>query len=269
MEEKIKKEGNKKVKQKKTNISKLLSISFLPSVFTILNLLFGFLALVQIVNEKYRIAVYLILASMIMDAFDGTIARLTKTESDFGVQLDSLVDAISFGLTTSFLIYFWGFKNNYSDIGKIIAFFFLSAGVIRLARFNVFKEVKKYPSNIFVGLPIPSAALAVSSFVLIFEKRLENKLVILIFALFSIVVSYLMISNIKYKTIKKLKLKNSLFFLLLIAFVLSLVIIFPTYTIPFISMVFLFNPIIFPFIDKLTTKKKKKKSKLKNITTKS
>ncbi len=266
MEEKIKKEGNIKVNKKRRNVSKLMSISFLPSVFTILNLLFGFLALIQIINGKYRIAIYLILASMIMDAFDGTIARLTKTESDFGVQLDSLVDALSFGLTTSLLIYLWGFKNNYSDVGKIIAFFFLSAGIIRLARFNVFKEVKEVPSNIFVGLPIPSAALSISSFVLIFEKSLDNKFVILIFSVFSIVVSYLMISNIKYKTIKNLKLKNSLFLLLLIAFVISLVIIFPVYTIPFISIIFLFNPVIFPLINRLITKKKKKRLKSKNDT---
>ncbi len=263
MEGKINKKDKPKAKKKRRNLSSLMSISFLPSIFTLLNLLFGFLALIQIINGKYKIAVYLVVASMLMDAFDGTIARMTKTESNFGIQLDSLVDAISFGLVTSLLIYNWAFKTNYNSIGKIIAFFFLSAGVIRLARFNVFKEVKEVPSNVFVGLPIPSAALSISSFVLVFRNYSDNKIIITIFGIFSVIVSYMMISNIKYKTIKNLKLKNSLFLLLLLAFGVSLLIVFPLYTIPFVSIIFLFNPIIFPLIEKAISRRGRKKTKTK------
>ena len=90
-----------------------------------------------------------------MDGFDGTIARLTKTESNFGVQLDSLVDAVTFGLVTVHAGLSSGaFQSGYSqEIRQIVGFGFLSAGVIRLARFNVFKEAQAFPANIFIGFP--------------------------------------------------------------------------------------------------------------------
>jgi len=90
-----------------------------------------------------------------MDGFDGTIARLTRTESNFGVQLDSLVDAVTFGLVASMLAFKWGFQAGYAQAGSIISFVFLSAGLIRLARFNVFKEAQVIPANIFIACPSP------------------------------------------------------------------------------------------------------------------
>ena len=142
-----------------------------------------------------------------MDGFDGTIARLTKTESNFGVQLDSLVDAVTFGLVTSMLAYQWGFQSGYPQIGSIVSFVFLSAGLIRLARFNVFKEAHAFPANIFIGMPIPTASMAICSIVLVFDDRPpQTRTGILLFSLYVILISLLMISNIKYKTIKKIRL---------------------------------------------------------------
>ena len=101
--------------RKRSSISALTRISFLPSVFTMLNLFLGYQALIYIIGAKqnFKIAIYYITASVIMDGFDGTIARLTKTESNFGVQLDSLVDAVTFGLVTSMLAFEWGFQSGY------------------------------------------------------------------------------------------------------------------------------------------------------------
>jgi len=226
----------------------LTRISFLPSVFTMLNLFLGFQALLYVIGSKrnFKTAIYYITASVIMDGFDGTIARLTKTESNFGVQLDSLVDAITFGLVTSILAYQWGFQSGYTRIGSIVSFVFLSAGLIRLARYNVFKEAKAFPANIFIGVPIPTAAMAICSIVLIFgETHPQTKIGILLFSLYIILISLLMISNIKYKTIKKIVLKNSLKALFLMAMIIASLVIFPDITIPILTFSYMLSPLFF------------------------
>jgi CDP-diacylglycerol--serine O-phosphatidyltransferase len=217
----------KKRRIKKVNISSLTRISFLPSVFTMLNLFLGFQALLYIIGSKknFKTAIYYITASVIMDGFDGTIARLTKTESNFGVQLDSLVDAVTFGL---------------------VSFVFLSAGLIRLARYNVFKEAQAFPANIFIGVPIPTASLAICSIVLILnEAHPQTKIGIILFSLYIILISLLMISNIKYKTIKKIVLKNSLRTLFLIAMIIASLVIFPDITIPILTFAYMLSPLFF------------------------
>ena len=238
----------KKRRIKRVNISSLTRISFLPSVFTILNLFLGFQALIYIIgrNKNLKTAIYYITASVIMDGFDGTIARLTKTESNFGVQLDSLVDAVTFGLVTSILAYQWGFQSGYTRIGSIVSFVFLSAGLIRLARFNVFKEVQAFPANIFIGLPIPTASMAICSTVLILgDTHPQSKTGVLLFSLFVILISLLMISNIKYKTTKKIVLKNSLKLLFLMALIIACLVIFPDITIPILTFAYMLSPLFF------------------------
>jgi CDP-diacylglycerol--serine O-phosphatidyltransferase len=240
----------KKKKIKKAGISTLMSISFLPSVFTLLNLFLGYQALIHIVGPRpnFKLAIYFITASVIMDGFDGTIARLTKTESDFGVQLDSLVDAVTFGLVTSMLALKWGFQSGFAQLGSIIAFVFLSAGLIRLARFNVFKEAQVVPANIFIGLPIPIGALAVCSVVLLFDGQpppQPNHVSVPIFTFYVLLVSLLMISNIRYRTVKKFVLKNSLKTLFLLALIIACLIIFPDTTIPLLTFTYMLSPLFF------------------------
>lgn len=232
----------------KAKVSALTRISFLPSLFTMLNLFLGYQALIHIIGAKqnFKIAIYYITASVIMDGFDGTIARLTKTESNFGVQLDSLVDAVTFGLVASMLAFKWGFQTGFAQAGSIISFVFLSAGLIRLARFNVFKEAQVIPANIFIGMPIPTAALAICSVVLLFDGRPpQTGMGMLLFSLYVILVSLLMISNIKYKTVKKLGSKHSLRTLFLLALIVSCLIIFPDPTIPILTFSYMLSPIFF------------------------
>ncbi|MCU0236735.1 MAG: CDP-diacylglycerol--serine O-phosphatidyltransferase [Acidobacteria bacterium] len=238
----------KKKRIHKNKASALTRISFLPSVFTLLNLFLGYQALIHLIGarQNFKIAIYYITASVIMDGFDGTIARLTKTESNFGVQLDSLVDAVTFGLVASILAFKWGFQSGFTQAGSIVSFVFLSAGLIRLARFNVFKEAQVIPANIFIGMPIPTAALALCSVVLIFDGRPpQSRLAILLFSLYVILVSLLMISNIKYKTVKKFVLKNSLKTLFLLALVIGCLIIFPDTTIPVLTFTYMSSPLLF------------------------
>lgn len=239
----------KKKKIKKAKASSLTRISFLPSVFTLLNLFLGYQALIRIVAARpdFKVAIYFITASVVMDGFDGTIARLTKTESNFGVQLDSLVDAVTFGLVTSMLVFKWGFVQGYAQAGSIVAFVFLSAGLIRLARFNVFKEAQAVPANIFVGLPIPIAALAVCSVVLLLggAPLPPGRVGPLLFSLWVLLVSLLMISNIRYRTVKMFALKNSLRMLFLLALVIACLVIFPDTTIPLLTSVYVLSPLLF------------------------
>jgi CDP-diacylglycerol--serine O-phosphatidyltransferase len=237
----------------KAKISTLTRISFLPSLFTMLNLFLGYQALIHLIGARrnFKIAIYYITASVIMDGFDGTIARLTNTESNFGVQLDSLVDAVTFGLVTSMLCFQWGFQSGYSHAGSIVSFIFLSAGLIRLARFNVLKEAQVTPANIFIGMPIPTAALAICSAVLLFGDRPpQNPMGILLFSLYVILISLMMISNIKYKTVKKFALKNSLRTLFLLALIVSCLVIFPDITIPIITFTYMLSPVFFYFLNR-------------------
>ena len=238
----------KKKRIKKSNISALTSIAFLPSIFTLLNLFLGYQALIHIVGarQNFKLAIYYITASVIMDGFDGTIARLTKTESNFGVQLDSLVDAVTFGLVTSMLAFKWGFQTGYPHAGAIVSFVFLSAGLIRLARFNVFKEAQVIPANIFIGLPIPTGALAICSVILLLDGRPpQNKIGILLFSLYTLLVALLMISNVKYRTVKKFVIKNSLRKLFLLALVIGCLIMFPDTTIPILTFSYMLSPFFY------------------------
>jgi CDP-diacylglycerol--serine O-phosphatidyltransferase len=243
-----------KVKRKripKPKLAALTRISFLPSVFTMLNLFLGYQALIYIIGPKqnFKTAIYYIMASVIMDGFDGTIARLTNTESNFGVQLDSLVDAVTFGLVTSMLIFEWGFQSGYSQFGSIVGFIFLSGGLIRLARFNVYKEAQAFPANIFIGMPIPTAALSVCSVVLVFgAKPPQTQTGILLFSLYILLVSLLMISNVKYRTVKKFAFKNSLKTLFLLGLIIGCLVIFPDTTIPILTFSYMLSPLLFHWL---------------------
>lgn len=251
-----------KVKRKrisKPKISTLTRISFLPSLFTMLNLFLGYQALIYIIGVKqnFKIAIYYITASVIMDGFDGTIARLTKTESNFGVQLDSLVDAVTFGLVTSMLAFKWGFQSGFTQFGSLVSFVFLSAGLIRLARYNVFKEAQAFPANIFIGMPIPTASLSICSVVLLFGgKPPLNWTGTLLFSLYVLLISLLMISNVKYKTVKKFAFKNSLKTLFLLALVVGCLVIFPDTTIPILTFTYMLSPLFFYLFNLINRKTK-------------
>jgi len=210
----------------------------------------------QIIRNNFITAAYLIVLGVVMDGLDGTIARLTKTESIFGMHLDSLVDAITFGLVPSVLIYIWGFQGVNVQFGKIISFIFLSAGVIRLARFNVYKEAHAFPANIFIGLPIPIAALSIISVVLYFEVPPTEKIYTSLFTVYIFVIAFLMISNIRYRTLKKIRAKHSLLVLFILATIIAFSILYPSYTIPILTLIYLISPIFFWFLNKLKRRKK-------------
>jgi len=255
----------KKKRIRRVNISRLTGFSFLPSMFSLLSLFAGFLAVFQIFKGDFPRAIFLIMASAILDGLDGTVARLTKTESNFGVQLDSLVDAVSFGVSTSFLIYNWGFTPEFHQFGKVVAFIFLSAGIIRLARFNVIKEADLVPSDVFIGLPIPIGAISIASVVLFFGRPLTAPSHIVLFAFFVILISFLMISNVKYKTFKKVNSKVGLKLLFLFAITIALLIMYPAKIMPLIAILYLTSPVVWA-LSKMIKKRARKSRRKSNKT---
>ncbi len=137
-----------------------------PSFFTLMNLFSGFLAIIQVSEGHFTYAAWLIVMAGFFDVLDGIMARLAQAQSDFGVQLDSLSDVVSFGVAPSFLVYKFGL----SDLGMpglMIAVLPAICGAVRLARFNVVADGEK--KGYYEGLPIPVQAAVIVTFILTFR----------------------------------------------------------------------------------------------------
>lgn len=176
--------------------------SVIPNMFTAMNLFSGFLSIINASEGNYFYAAWLIIIAAIFDALDGAVARLTKSSSELGVELDSLSDIVSFGAAPAFLLYSTHLFE-YNTVGTLVSASLILAGGFRLARYNV--QLTGFEKNFFKGLPIPISAITISTFVLSFyEMDLGfsapyNDIVIpLVLSL-----SVLMVSRIKYDTIPK------------------------------------------------------------------
>ncbi|MEP7155124.1 MAG: CDP-diacylglycerol--serine O-phosphatidyltransferase [Betaproteobacteria bacterium] len=137
-------------------------IYILPNLFTCAALFSGFYAIVQGMNGKFEIACIAIFCAMILDGLDGRVARMTRTQSDFGAQLDSLSDMVSFGAAPALVMYAWALQPM-GKLGWAAAFIYCACAAMRLARFNTNIGVvdKKY----FQGLPSPAAAALVAGLI--------------------------------------------------------------------------------------------------------
>lgn len=176
--------------------------SIIPNLFTAMNMFAGFLSILNASQGNYQYAAWLIIIAAIFDALDGAVARLTKSSSELGVELDSLSDIVSFGTAPAVLI-FKTYLYNYNTLGVLIAASLILAGGFRLARFNI--QLVSFEKTFFKGLPIPIAALTISSFILSyydtskgFIAPFDDFIIPLV-----IILSILMISKIKYDAIPK------------------------------------------------------------------
>lgn len=181
--------------------------SIVPSFFTVGNMFCGFFSVTSALNQNYELAAWLIFAAAILDTMDGKIARFTDSSSKFGVEYDSLADVISFGFAPSFLIYSV-YLSELHTVGLFISFVPLLFGSIRLARFN--SQLKGFNKSHFTGLPIPVAALAITSAIIFsfhyFDDPVKYPKILLILIFF---VSILMVSNVKYEIMPVLTIKGS------------------------------------------------------------
>jgi CDP-diacylglycerol--serine O-phosphatidyltransferase len=163
----------------------------------------GFLSIISASKGDYNYAAWLIIVAAIFDALDGMVARFTNSSSEIGVELDSLSDVVSFGAAPAFIIYSTHFYQ-FNTIGILLSSLPLIAGGYRLAKFNV--QVVGFEKSFFLGLPIPTSALTIASFILAFYDKgyaqpYSDAILPMIFIL-----SFLMISNIRYESIPKFSL---------------------------------------------------------------
>jgi CDP-diacylglycerol--serine O-phosphatidyltransferase len=173
-----------------------------PSFFTLMNLLCGFLALTQVLEGAFVMSCWLIVLAGFFDLLDGMMARLTDADSPFGVQLDSLSDVVSFGVAPAFLVYAYALHAS-GPLGMIVSALPALCGSVRLARYNVNKGEDDKEG--FEGLPIPGQAVAIVALILAAENSswgaylaLDSLQVLLPIV---VVLSGLMVSSIRFDSI--------------------------------------------------------------------
>jgi CDP-diacylglycerol--serine O-phosphatidyltransferase len=177
------------------------SVYLLPTLFTVGNIFAGFYAVISTLHGDFGNAAVAIGIAVVLDGLDGRIARMTGATSDFGVQLDSLADVISFGIAPAVLIYSWGLED-LGNFARLAAFVFLICGTMRLARFNIQVQDLKH----FAGLPIPAGAGLLAATVHLFGEPVDSNIFRLFLVGITYAVSFLMISTIRYTSIKRLNL---------------------------------------------------------------
>ena len=151
-------EENKKFKLVSSKKTRYL----LPNILTLAGVCLGISSIKFSIDGNYGLAVILILFAAILDALDGRIARLIKGTSEFGKELDSLTDFVSFGIAPVFILYFWELKN-YGKLGWAITLIYSVCCVLRLARFNLTKieASEDWKNNFFEGVPSPAGGLLI------------------------------------------------------------------------------------------------------------
>lgn len=195
-------------------------LSIIPSLFTIGNIFCGYYAAVSSLRGNFDNAAIAIGVGAVLDGLDGRIARLTKTTSDFGVELDSLADVLTFGIAPALLALSWGLGSiqgvqagivtHVQQLGWLATFAFVICGALRLARFNI--QSKKPPEagvkRYFVGLPIPAAAGMVAAVVHFFRQPILLVGSALLWYLLILAAAFLMISTVRYYSFKEIDLKK-------------------------------------------------------------
>lgn len=195
----------------------------LPCLFTTASLLSGFYAIISAINGNFFLGAVALIVAGIFDGLDGRVARLTKTTSVFGMEYDSLSDLVSFGVAPALLAYLWALEP-YGRYGWLAAFLYVATTALRLARFNSL-TLEKAPKD-FVGLPCPAAAGMIATTVL-FSRYLgatdtvkHVSILVLVYLL-----SYLMVSNIRYLSFKHPAAKGKKTFQVTVAMVLLLILV--------------------------------------------
>lgn len=189
-----------RVRQRQAQLKR--GVYLIPSLFTTGNLICGFFSIISTFNGEYfQAAIFIVLANL-LDGLDGYAARLTKTTSQFGVELDSLADLVSFGVAPAVLVYYWALVP-WSTWGSLAACLYVVCGALRLARFNV--QIKTVEKTHFVGLPIPAAAEMIAATVVMYYflggEGAANKEVILLLVIY--LLAGLMVSSFHYFSLKQ------------------------------------------------------------------
>lgn len=203
-------------------------IYLLPNLFTTANLFAGFYAIINAMNGNFYVAAAAVFVAMVLDSLDGRVARLTNTQSAFGAEYDSLSDMVAFGVAPALLAFEWAL-GSMGKVGWMVAFIYVAAAALRLARFNT--QVGKADKRYFIGLASPAAAGVVAGTVWAFSdlgvKGADMSVFMVVaFAVLVAAAGMLMVSNIKYNSFKDLDLKGRVPFVAILVVVLVFAVVF-------------------------------------------
>jgi CDP-diacylglycerol---serine O-phosphatidyltransferase len=182
-------------------------IYLLPNLFTTGALFAGFYSIIASINQQFEAAAIAIFVAMVLDGMDGRIARMTNTQSDFGMQYDSLSDMVSFGLAPALVMYQWALFGM-GKLGWLAAFVYTASAALRLSRFNT--QAASLDKRFFQGLPSPAAAAVLAGMIWCGSVYdLIDDTTSLVFCLpVTVIVGILMVSNIRYHSFKQFDLKG-------------------------------------------------------------
>lgn len=199
-------------------------IYLIPNLLTTGNLFSGLYSVHAVFNANYVAAGIAILVAVIFDMLDGKSARWTNSTSQFGVEYDSLADVVSFGVAPGVLIYSWALGAQ-GMLGSAVMFAFVACGALRLARYNVMAATSE--AKYFTGLPIPAAASVIATLVLFDHHilRMGAEVKPLLILILTLVLAFLMVSTIKYRSFKDLKFRGGRHFNYLVWAILVLMLV--------------------------------------------
>ncbi len=211
--------GNDEIVERKRR-----GIYLLPNMITTAGLFAGFYSIVAAMNSRFEAAAIAIFVAMIMDGIDGRVARLTNTQSEFGVQYDSLSDMVCFGLAPALVMYEWSLQSmvsvGWAKLGWLAAFIYTASAALRLARFNA--QISTTEKKYFRGLPSPSAAGVLAGLVWVAtDLGIAGEDVVYLVFVLTISTGMLMVSNIRYFSFKEINFKNRVPFVALLLVVLG------------------------------------------------
>ncbi|MEC7169335.1 MAG: CDP-diacylglycerol--serine O-phosphatidyltransferase [Pseudomonadota bacterium] len=215
----------------------------LPNILTLGGVCLGISSIKFSIDGNYSLAVILILFAAILDALDGRIARLIKGTSEFGKELDSLTDFVSFGIAPAFILYFWEL-GNYGKLGWAITLIYSVCCVLRLARFNLTKvdENQSWKNNFFEGVPSPAGGILILMPLIYELSTLKLDLNIKsVTPYLTILISLLLVSKIPTLSFKKISIssKTTVFLLLSIGVIFISLLFFTFETLLFFGFIYI------------------------------
>ena len=235
----------------------------LPNILTLGGVCLGISSIKFSIDGNYGLAVNFILFAAILDALDGRIARLIKGTSEFGKELDSLTDFVSFGIAPVFILYFWNL-NSYGKLGWAIALIYSVCCVIRLARFNLtqVEESQEWKNNFFEGIPSPAGGLLILMPLIYDLTDLNLGLEIKIITPYlTFLVAVLLVSKIPTLALKKITIspKTTIFLLLSVGMIFIAILFYTLETLLIFGIVYILSiPISIVIYNSLDKKKSKK-----------
>ena len=216
-------QDNESMTQETSQQKSRRGIYLLPNMITTAGMFSGFYAIVAAMDGRFEAAAVAIFIAMVLDGLDGRVARLTNTQSEFGVQYDSLADMVSFGLAPALVMYEWSLKFmvsvGWAKFGWLAAFIYAASAALRLARFN--SQVATAEKAYFRGLPSPSAAGVLAGLVwAATDFGLTGESMVYVAFVLTVSMGLLMVSNIRYYSFKELNFKNRVPFVTILIVVL-------------------------------------------------